>query len=698
MNRKRSLSLFWEFILIYTMLVLLTCVLLGSVLTQVYLRSLHQRNQTMLQSQATHAVEDLDAQLEAMRTLSLKLSVQRIYTPDYFEKSKMREIELLNSLQQYQSYLSLADEFLLMYLNHTSQEISVFKSDGTKTDLNVYLSLYNLMEDEQLLSFFFEREERARLLILPSCLMIAYPVGSDAYSPDTSCTLVFVLDPTAFEDRIEFVSDIQRGTYILSYLGTPLTQCLPTATFVSAGSPASFSIKAYVPEVSLWKLLSSKRETVLFLSSIAVLMICIIILARRCYRPIRSLVLKYAGDANRVVPNNEWAALDQVMEHLQTQSKILNSQAVISQGLLRNYTLLMLFNNVSAAHHLVDFEKVGLYFDNPLFFVLAIAPDNGQIVSPGNMEVIAASMDDVAEDEGVLYAIECDPNTHTMAILCNVETPEHMEVIQQRVRTFLNCQSVHFILGTGTLVNSMSGISSSYLAALGRLNENRQFTSDAKPPVDNDHPEISLLLRQMLEKIERSDCQGALLDLDAYIEHQGNCESELMRRYNLFNVKCAIQQLCEKMNYKLSSEQMSMLLTISDVHSVHYALLQLIPSMCAHAQSLSSRAVVSASNLVMEYLHTHFCEYDISSQSIAEAVGIGINRTIAIIKEATGQSCKSYLIQLRLERAKTLLLESDAPVSDICAKVGYGSVSHFIKVFKTATGLTPDAFRRVKES
>lgn len=171
-----------------------------------------------------------------------------------------------------------------------------------------------------------------------------------------------------------------------------------------------------------------------------------------------------------------------------------------------------------------------------------------------------------------------------------------------------------------------------------------------------------------------------------------------MRRYNLFNVKCAIQQLCEKMNYKLSSEQMSMLLTISDVHSVHYALLQLIPSMCAHAQNLSSHAVVSASRLVMEYLHNHYCEYDISSQSIAEAVGIGINRTIAIIKEATGQSCKAYLIQLRLERAKALLLESDAPIADICSQIGYNSVSHFIKVFKTATGQTPDAFRRNKEA
>jgi len=120
--------------------------------------------------------------------------------------------------------------------------------------------------------------------------------------------------------------------------------------------------------------------------------------------------------------------------------------------------------------------------------------------------------------------------------------------------------------------------------------------------------------------------------------------------------------------------------------------------MCAHAQSLSSRAVVSASSLVMEYIQHHFCEYDISSQSIAEAVGIGINRTTAIIKEATGQSCKAYLTRLRIEKAKALLLESDAPVLDISGQVGYNSVSHFIKVFKSATGKTPDTFRRGTEA
>lgn len=698
MNRKRSLSLFWEFILIYSMLVLLTSVLLGSALTTVYLCSINQRSRNMMQSQAERAIDDLEAQLESMHTLSLKLSVQHIYTPEYFRKSKVHEIELLNALKQYQSYLSLANEFLLIYPNENGRVTSAFKSDGTKTDLNVYFNHFQLNEDE-LHTFLFECTEKARILTSPSCLLIAYPVRNGTYAVvEDDGTLCFVLSPSAFADRIEFTSNLQPGSYSLSYLDSTLIACDSKGERIAVNAGNFYSMNVFVPEISLWELISGRNEMALFLCCIGFLMLCIVVLARRCYKPIRLLINKYSDENSHNVPNNEWAALDQVMEQLQTRSQFLNKQADNSKMLLRNYALLMLFNNVSPVMPLVEFEKIGLIFEYSLFCVLTIAPSRGEVVSQDNMNVVASSMDDVAEDEGILYAIECDTHTHTLAVLCNIETIEQMGIIQQRVRTYLNLQSIRFSIGVGTMVDSLKGISSSYLAALGRLAENERYANDMRPHINAEHSESADLLGRMLEEIEHGDCQSALLKLEAYMNQLEDNASELMRRYNLFNIKCAIQQLCERMNYNFSGEQISMILTNSDAQSVHYALLQLIPSMCAHAQSLSSRAVVSASSLVMEYIHNHFYEYDISAQSIAEAVGIGINRTTAIIKEATGQSCKSYLIHLRLDKAKSLLLESDAPVSDICSQVGYNSVSHFIKVFKSATGKTPDAYRRGKET
>lgn len=689
--------MFWEFILIYTALVLLTSVLLGSVLSSVYLRSIHRRSCSITQSQADHAVDDLNAQLDTMRTLSLKLSVNRTFTPEFFQQSKSSEIALLDSLAQYQSYLSLADEFVLLY-RHEGGRISAFKSDGTKTDLDVYFGRYGVGCDDALLSFLFECGKQGEFMACADCFLFAWPLQRSAHSA-IDAALCFIVKPAALDDRIELTSDIQPGSYTLAWRGQTLVQTNADGTRIHAGTQSGFFLDVAVPDILLSDLLSDVTDVALFCICIAVLLICVVLLAYRCYRPIRSLMHKYAGDeSSRGILSNELAALDRTIEQLQTRSQQLDRQAAGRTAQLRNYVLLMLLNNVSTTSRLVSFESTGLRFDLPLFCVLAIMPCAGQIVSPDSMDVVISSMNDVAEDVGALYAVECDPSTHTVAALCNVETPEDMDVLLQRMRTYLGCQSLRFSLGAGTLAESIAGVSSSYLSALNHLEMNSNAQEEPSPAAQNaDRSENAVLLRRMLGKIESADCPGALLDLDAYMSRQGAETSELMRRYNLFSLKCAVRQLCDKVGYALSAEQISILLTMGDVHSAHCALRQLIPEMCAHAQKLSSRTVVPAANLVMEYLRAHFCEYDISAQRIAEAVGIGINRTNAIIKEETGLTCKACITHLRIERAKKLLLETDVSVSDLCGQVGYNSPSHFIKVFRTAVGQTPDGFRHGRE-
>jgi AraC-like DNA-binding protein len=48
---------------------------------------------------------------------------------------------------------------------------------------------------------------------------------------------------------------------------------------------------------------------------------------------------------------------------------------------------------------------------------------------------------------------------------------------------------------------------------------------------------------------------------------------------------------------------------------------------------------------------------------------------------------------LRIERARRLLAESDLPIAEVGAEVGYSNQSHFTKIFREATGMTPKAFR-----
>ncbi len=49
----------------------------------------------------------------------------------------------------------------------------------------------------------------------------------------------------------------------------------------------------------------------------------------------------------------------------------------------------------------------------------------------------------------------------------------------------------------------------------------------------------------------------------------------------------------------------------------------------------------------------------------------------------------AYLTRLRVDRAKQLLADPDRSVTDVAAAVGFGSVSHFIRVYRDHVGQTP---------
>jgi AraC-like DNA-binding protein len=52
------------------------------------------------------------------------------------------------------------------------------------------------------------------------------------------------------------------------------------------------------------------------------------------------------------------------------------------------------------------------------------------------------------------------------------------------------------------------------------------------------------------------------------------------------------------------------------------------------------------------------------------------------------------LAGIRATRAQLLLAETDLSVTEIGARVGYLSGSHFTKAFRIATGATPREFRK----
>ena len=103
----------------------------------------------------------------------------------------------------------------------------------------------------------------------------------------------------------------------------------------------------------------------------------------------------------------------------------------------------------------------------------------------------------------------------------------------------------------------------------------------------------------------------------------------------------------------------------------------------------SSEALVRAA---MAYIEEHSGE-KFSLQALSEALFVNGSYLLRLFKARTGQTLLTYHNQVRCERAKALLCDLQANISEVGEAVGFVSSSHFSHVFKKMTGLTPTEYR-----
>lgn len=98
---------------------------------------------------------------------------------------------------------------------------------------------------------------------------------------------------------------------------------------------------------------------------------------------------------------------------------------------------------------------------------------------------------------------------------------------------------------------------------------------------------------------------------------------------------------------------------------------------------------------IIRHLEQHFGE-EIVFEDMAKEIGISYSYMRKILYEQTGKSLIDYLNQLRIEKAKQLLLETDQTISQIALQVGYHNVQSFNRFFRKYEGMPPSNYKASK--
>lgn len=106
-----------------------------------------------------------------------------------------------------------------------------------------------------------------------------------------------------------------------------------------------------------------------------------------------------------------------------------------------------------------------------------------------------------------------------------------------------------------------------------------------------------------------------------------------------------------------------------------------------------ARAADGSLTYVLRYIHSRYTE-PITLELLAQMEHISKSYLSRQFKRQTGMTVIGYVNRLRVEAAKRLLTGSELRVDELAYQVGFESPKYFYRVFKSATDVSPAAFRK----
>lgn len=100
---------------------------------------------------------------------------------------------------------------------------------------------------------------------------------------------------------------------------------------------------------------------------------------------------------------------------------------------------------------------------------------------------------------------------------------------------------------------------------------------------------------------------------------------------------------------------------------------------------------------VLSHLRSNLSE-PLNLASVAKFVGCSRSWLVEIFMQSTGKGPISHLIELRMQKAKDLLRNTEMSISEIAIACGFGSHAYFSNAFHSAVKLSPSGFRKHAQS
>lgn len=105
-----------------------------------------------------------------------------------------------------------------------------------------------------------------------------------------------------------------------------------------------------------------------------------------------------------------------------------------------------------------------------------------------------------------------------------------------------------------------------------------------------------------------------------------------------------------------------------------------------------TQSEVNAIQILISYIDENYYQ-DVTLETLADLVHFSPSYVSKIFHRETGQTVKSYINKMKIKNAKYLLANTRRPIQEVAKNSGFINVSHFNRIFKQYTDLTPQQYR-----
>lgn len=668
----------------YISIALLSCVLVGALLTWYSANNLQGQLQQEINEKARNVLDDLDNQIQHMSAIADTIAVEDRYKPSIFRHNNYQEMEMLESFTQYRYVSSISDSYFLLYRDKDR----VYRSDGrTSRFVTLYRQISPGADSSEMWETLCQTE--CFNVYSPSenadSVLFAFPVKMN-YSPlrSSTATLVFVVKKTLVSKRIEAVMGALAENAGLWYCDTPiLAQNASAAVDHLFASSRGFSLALY-PNAN-----NSLRSAVVLSKTLLIILACCIAgmvslaawAAYRSYLPIQVLADKY-----HIAGEDELKNIDGLLNTFIQQREVEDAQQEERASLMTEQVLRLLLYGYRSASLEKAARLLQLRLEAACFCIFSFQSPREK---SGELIALLAQMTD--EDMSTYPFVESEKgDAARIAVLFAFENERMINAIEDTVRAILQEKLSVFKLNVGHVCQSIEELPASFASL-----QTEVATDD-----NEGYRDISNLLynhavvTEAVTNLRQGDFDGAWTVVVAFFQVlEQEHISEVMRRNIYGDIIAQFVRSGLELQCPLNEGQIKMLQHLQGEHFLSY-LRKVLEQWNAQLEKKRSVQNAETEECVVQYVRDHCTEYEICLEEIGAHFGLTGIQVSKLIRRRLDKTYKEFLTELRVECAKKILTDETAPLAEVCERVGYTNISHFIKVFRMSTGQTPNEYRK----